>query len=59
MNCRKILLKKEDWKKSERNNLTIALNVLHAKNEKTNPAYVSKQDSKCEKQFFLLIISNR
>ena len=39
---------KDDWKKIEKNNVTIALNVLYAKKEKIYPAYVSK------KQFFLI-----
>ena len=43
---------KDDWKKFEKNNVTIALNVLYAKKEKTYPAYVSK------KQVLLLMISN-
>ena len=36
----------------------IALNVLYAKNEKIYPAYFSKQNSKCEKQDILSMISN-
>ena len=35
--------KKDDWKEFEQNNVTIALNVLHAKKEKMYPVYVSKQ----------------
>ena len=31
-----------DWKKFEKNNLAIALNVQYAKNKKKYPAYVSK-----------------
>ena len=31
---------KDDWKKYEKNNITIALNVLYAKNEKIYPAYI-------------------
>ena len=34
---------KDDWKKYEKNNVTIALNVLYAKKEKIYSAYVSKQ----------------
>ena len=30
------------WKKNEKNNVTIALNVLYAKKEKMYPDYVSK-----------------
>ena len=33
---------KDDWKKIEKNNVTIALNVLYAKKEKIYPTYVSK-----------------
>ena len=40
--------KKNDWK----NNVTIAVNVLYAKNEKINPAYVSKHNSDHEKKLF-------
>ena len=45
-----------DWKKFEKNNLTIALNVLYAKNEKIYPAYVSRHNLKREKQIILLMI---
>ena len=45
-------------RKIEKNNVTIALNVLYAKKEKIYPAYVSKHNSNCEKQFILLMISN-
>ena len=34
---------KDDWKKFQKNNLTIALNILYAKKEKIYPAYVSKK----------------
>ena len=50
---------KDDWKKFEKNNVTIALNVLYAKKEKIYPACVSKHNSNCEKQFILLMTSNR
>ena len=49
---------KDDWKKFEKNNVTIALNVLYAKKEKIYPAYVSKHNSNCEKQVILLMIPN-
>ena len=49
---------KNDWKKIELNNVTIALNVLYAKKEKIHPAYVSKRNSNCEKQVILLMIPN-
>ena len=51
-------LEKDDWEKSEKNNLTITLNILHAKKEKIYLAYVSTQNSNCEKQFILLKIPN-
>ena len=51
-------LDKDDWKKFEKNNLTIALNVLHNKKEKIYPAYVSKHNSNGEKPVILFIISN-
>ena len=38
--------------------ITIALNVLYAKNEKIYPAYVSKHISNHEKQVITLIILN-
>ena len=41
---------KDDWKKFERNNVTIALNVLYATKEKIYPAYVSKNKTNREKQ---------
>ena len=40
---------KDDWKKFEKNNVAIALNVSYAKNEKIYPTYVSKHNSNCEK----------
>ena len=33
---------KDDWKKFEKNNVTIALNVLYAKKEKTYPGWCTK-----------------
>ena len=44
-------------KKIEKNNVTIALNVLHAK-KKIYPAYVSSHNSNCEKQVVPLMIPN-
>ena len=49
---------KDDWKKFEKNNVTIALNVLYAKKGKTYPAYVSKHNSNCEKQVIIFMIPN-
>ena len=36
---------KDDWKKIEKNNVTIVLNVFYAKKEKIYPAYVSRHNS--------------
>ena len=36
-------LEKDDWKKFDKNNPTIVLNVLHAKKGKIYSAYISKQ----------------
>ena len=49
---------KDNWKKIERNNTTIALTVLYPKNEKIYSAYVSKQNSNLEKQVIHLMISD-
>ena len=50
----KLYNRKNDWKKFEKNNVRIALNVLYARKEKINPAYVSKNNSNCEKEVILL-----
>ena len=42
----------------DNSNVTIALNVLYAKKEKTYPASLSKHDYKREKQVILLMIPN-
>ena len=59
-NCEGINFKSEKdyWKQFDKNNLTIALNVLYAKKEKIDPAYASKNNSNCEKQVILLMIPN-
>ena len=49
----------DDSKNFEENNLTIALNVLHAKKQKIYPAYVSKHTLNHEKQVILLTILNK
>ena len=46
------LSEKDDQKKFEKNNVTIALNVLYSKKEKIHPAYVSKHNSNPEKKLF-------
>ena len=48
----------DDWKKIEKNNLTIALNILYAKKEKICPGCVSKHNSVREEQVIILIIPN-
>ena len=50
---------KDDWQRFEKNNLTIALNLLYAGKEKIYPAYVSKHNSNREKQVIFSMISNR
>ena len=49
---------KDDWKKIDKNNVTVALNVLYGKKEKIYPVYVSKHNSSREK-VILLMIPNR
>ena len=49
---------KDNWKKIEKDNITIAINILYAKKEKIYPAYDSKHNSNREKQVILLMISN-
>ena len=44
--------------KSEKNNLTIALNALYAKKEKIYPAYVLRHNSYREKEVIVLMIAN-
>ena len=50
---------KDDRKMFEKNNRTIALNVLHAKNDKTHLSCLSKYNSNYEEQVTLLMISNK
>ena len=54
----KLPIKIDNWKNIEKNNLAIALNVLHAKKEKIYPAFVPKYNSTHEKQVILLKIPN-
>ena len=42
----------------EKHNLTIALNIWYTKEKEICPAYISKINSNCEKQMFLLMIPN-
>ena len=46
-----------DWKKFEKINPTIALNILYIIRKKC-PAYISKINSNCGKQKIILIILN-
>ena len=55
----KFSIRKRWLEKFEKNNPTIALNVLYAKKEKIYPPYVSKHKSNREKQVFLLMIPKR
>ena len=47
---------KDDWKKFEKNDRTIALDFLHAKKAKLCPSYVSKRNSNPGKQVIHVII---
>ena len=49
----------DDWKTSQKNNPTIALNVLYIKEKVIYPAYISKHISIREKQLILLMIPNK
>ena len=48
----------DDWKTFEKNNPTIALNILYTKEKEIFPVYISKIDSNCEKQIILLMTPN-
>ena len=48
----------DDWKTFEKNNPTIALNILYIKEKETCPAYISNHNSIREKQIILLMIPN-
>ena len=52
------LSEKYDWKEFNKSNVAIAINLLHAKEGKIYPAYISKHNSNHEKQVTLLIIPN-
>ena len=55
---KKFSIKKDDWKNFQKNNVTIAFNVLYAEKEKIYSAYISKNNSNCEKQVIILMITN-
>ena len=50
---------KVDWKKIEKNNPTMALNVLYVKKVNIYPAYISKNNLNHEQQIILLMIPKR
>ena len=43
----------DDWQTFEKNNPTIALNILYIKEKKICPVYISKINSNCEKQIII------
>ena len=47
----------EDWKAFEKNNPTVALNILYIKGKEICPTYISNHNSTLEKQIILLMIS--
>ena len=51
-------MKIDDWKTFEKNNLTIALNILYTKEKEIRQAYISKIIWNCKKQIILLMIPN-
>ena len=46
----------DDCKTFEKNNLTIALNILYTKEKEICPSYITKINLNCEKQIILLMI---
>lgn len=58
---------KDDWEIFKKNNLKTAIKVSCNKkvstnkdeNEETNPVYILKHNSECQKQFFLWIVLNK
>ena len=52
----KHLSKKEDWKRFQQNNPTIAFNVVHIKKMEICPAFISKINSNNKNQVTLLMI---
>ena len=51
-------MKTDDWKTFEKNNPTIALNILYTKEKEICQAYISKIMWNCKKQIILLMIPN-
>ena len=54
----KIPTERDDWNKNEKSNVRIALNIKYAEKEKICTAYVSKDNSNCQKQIILLMERN-
>ena len=52
------LSEKNGWRKFEKSNATIPLNILYAEKEKIYSTYVSKHNSNHEEQVYILIILN-
>ena len=50
--------KLDDWKRFEKINPTVALNILYVKEKEIFQAYISNNNSTWEKQTILLMISN-
>ena len=53
------LTKLDDWKRFEKNNLTIALNILYINEKAILPACISKQNLSSEKSIILLMVPNK
>ena len=52
------LAKMDDWKKFEKNNPSIAVNVLYTKEKEILPVYISHHNSSREMQIVLLMIEH-
>ena len=50
--------KKKDWKRFEKNNPIIGLNISYINEKEIYPVYISKIDSNFVKQIILLMITN-
>ena len=48
----------DDWNTFEKNNPTIAIDILYTKEKEICPDYISKHNSTSEKQISLLMIPN-
>ena len=48
----------DGWKISEKNNQTIALNILYTKEKKIHSPYISRHNSTREEQINILMIPN-